>query len=185
MEKVAFEGENILKSVLKNPQEIVVNPEIRVPAPKIGTEEFITQLLIQLKTGNKVWRTAAALADKLGVVAVELEAWIHHNTEAPIVFKKGKEDGSFLYALKERAEEEQKTGVDKKNNSITITSNERLALGQAMLLSEGLDGIVSKYSRDIATRDQEAYRVLLEALKNLEFFVKLYSRATHYKKADS
>lgn len=178
-----------LKNAFDNPIEVPVITEMRVPPSKIGTDEFISQLMVQLNTGNSTWRTAAGLAVKLGVAAPELEKWLYENKDHnPFLVRKQKNSDQHQYASKERVDAEEKdpkTGIDKRNNLPIITSNERLALGQAMLLSKGLDGLVTDYSRDIATRDQEAYRVLLEALKNLEFFVKLFSRATNYKKLES
>jgi hypothetical protein len=158
-------------------KEIVVETNKRVLPSKIGSAEFEAALLLEF-TGKHEWRSSTGLAKKLGVDAKELESFL--DKDKRFVRSAGEEDGSWFYAVKKRLDTGTETCSNKTKvkTKITLSPEDRYALGQLNLLSVVLDKVLDNYALRVMEQSEEALSHLTRALKHLKAGTALYATET-------
>lgn len=157
--------------------EVITGPEITVVndgpehTSKIGTEEFVKALLVELNK-NKVWRTLSSLADALHVAPQSLSFWLDDNPK--VVRRAGATTGTIYYALSERLPKEN----SKKENSRNRVTKEEEGYALAMLHMTYFQfyKILKTYGLEISQVDPEAFSHFTSSLDDLESGLLLFSK---------
>jgi hypothetical protein len=146
---------------------------------KIGSEEFIEKLKKLLNDKQAYWRSAKALAEKLGVDSVQLDKWLRKQTE--IVSKPGKEEGVVYYALLSRIEKvpsKEEMKIRSMMSRPIVTEEDRYAVGILHMVYVNLHECLDKYALRISDRSMESFTNLIEARNRLEAGITLYTQTT-------
>lgn len=159
-------------------KEVIVQAQPAVLPSKIGSEEFVKNL-VELFTGKHAWRSSATLATKLGVDIKELETFL--NKDKRFIRRVSENEGSLLYAVLKRVSDDsqdkdnQKTKVKQKS----IFPQDRYALACLNLISEMLEKVVEKHALKINDKSEEALSHLTKALHHVKSGTVLLAQETN------
>jgi hypothetical protein len=150
----------------------------RQPTPvstKVDSKDFGESLLKELSDGN-VWRTSKALAEKMNVDVVELDAFLRK--QQAVCSRPSKTEGVFLYALVKRIEVEKPKENPKVEAALRplVSEEDRYALGILHSAFQLLDGALDKYAMKIYERNSEAFTKLVEGKDKLEAGLVLFGQ---------
>lgn len=148
---------------------IAVAPTPLPDSSKIGTKDFIVELNKALSSKTSVWRTSKVLSTMLGVDAKDLDVYL--KTRDDIESKASKEEGVFLYALKDRLKPEGKTKA-------LVSEEDRYALAKIHDAFALLDKALRKHGALICERSPEAFNSLVKGKACVEAGMVIYANAT-------
>ena len=148
---------------------IAVAPSPLPDSSKVGTQDFVVQLNKLLSSKSSVWRTSKNLATALGVDTKDLDGYL--KTRDDIQSKSSKEEGVFLYALKERLVPEGKT-------KLLVCEEDRYALAKIHDALALLEKALKKHGALICERSPEAFNSLVKGKSCVEAGMFIYANAT-------
>lgn len=150
-------------------EDIEVKKQVNPIQPKVGSQDFCEVLFKEFSSG-KVWRTSKALAEKLNVDVIELDAYMR--TQQAVCSRPSKEEGVFLYALISKLDPPPaKQGIPTRQ---LVTEEDRYAFSSfhnALLLYESA---LQKYAIKIHEKNPEAFSLLMSGKNKLEAGLVLY-----------
>ena len=126
---------------------------------RIDRPEFMEEVETFLSSGQHIWRSSVKLASLFKVDPVELDKALRENDK--IVFKKGAEEGSVLYALKERAE------VQIKPRAV-ISDEVKYALAQLVSANEIVEKALKKFGSEIHDKSKDAFAYFVDSKAKME-----------------
>lgn len=155
-------------------EEIVVQQKPTEVKTKIGTKEFVEQLVNEFKNGKKEWRTPNGLAAKLGVDTAELAKWMDRNPS--LIRVPGKEDGVFYYAIKPP---DKKVPGPLNEGRKPITEEDRYAVACIHQLNDQFERVMKEYALRIHEKSEEAFAKLAKAKEDMGIGLILLANANH------